>query len=498
MRNPSCVGQPTPKPANNMNPVILSSRQTQKVLWSGALLLAIATPVFAQEKPFAQGGTGQIPPAPTPAAPPAAESAGSTNAAACTNPMGQLFGLQIPGAIANGKINLNVRARYEQDDIDNQSPYKKNSYAPTVRTRFGFTTAPLYGFQGMLEGVNISDIGPEHNYNAAGVNSQAARPPVADPPMTRMDQAWFGYSYTNYFSAKVGQQQIDLDNQRFIGDAGWRQNMQTYDAIGVQSSPIKDLNLYYGYVWKVNRVYGDVPGLSSANADFDSRSHLINISYSGWDYGRFTGYAYLLDLSNSNGASGNLNSCATYGGSFAGAAPASDWMTVDYRAEFAWQNQYADSPLRYSASYYNLEAGANVKPLAFGAGYEYLGSGANSGAGGGRVGFKTPLVSPHPFNGWAETFVNHPANGLRDLYGFVQVTLPWQIPVRAVYHKFDAAFDSGNYGQEIDLVGSRKFAKNWSVLVEYADYLGEDAAPPVLATREITVQKFWAAVEFIF
>ncbi len=213
-------------------------------------------------------------------------------------------------------------------------------------------------------------------------------------------------------------------------------------------------------------------------------------------YGRFTGYAYLLDLNNATGAAANVNSCATYGGSFAGGTALCDRVSIDYRAEFAWQNQYADSPLRYSASYYNLEAGANVKPFAFGAGYEYLGSGANSGAGGGRVGFKTPLFSPHGFNGYAETFVNHPANGLRDLYGYAQVTLPWQIPVRAVYHKFDAAFDSGNYGQEVDLVATRKFAKNWNVLVEFADYLGEDAAAPVFTSREVNVQKFWAALEF--
>ena len=443
-----------------------------------------------------QPGTGQIPPSPPP--PPVTEpGACCTNAAAlCANPLEKLFGVQIPGAIANGKFNLNVRARYEQDDADNLAAYKKNSYAPTVRTRFGFTTAPLYGFQGMLEAVNVSVLGPEHNYNAAGVNSQGARPPVGDPPMTRMDQAWVGYSYTNYFSAKLGQQQINLDNQRFIGDAGWRQNMQTFDAVSLKSSPIKDLTLYYGYVWKVNRVYGDVSGLSAANADFDSRSHLINVSYSGWDYGRLTAYAYLLDLSFTNGAAGNINSCATYGGSFAGAAPVTDKVMIDYRAEFAWQNQYADSPLRYSAIYYNLEAGANIKPFAFGAGYEMLGSGANSGAGGGRVGFKTPLFSPHPFNGWAETFVTHPANGLRDLYAFAQVTIPWQIPVRAVYHKFDAAFDSGNYGQEVDLVATRKFAKNWNVLVEFADYLGEDAPRPVFTTREVNVQKFWAALEF--
>ena len=476
----------------------ISNRRNKIILTGGAMVLAVAAPVFAQEKPFMQAGTSQPPPPlPPPRAAEPAASGTNAVAAASVNPLEKFFGGQIPDAIARGKFNLNVRLRYEQVDEDNQAPFTKNSYAPTVRTRFGFTTAPLYGFQGMLEGVNVSVLGPEHNYNAAGSNGQPARPPVGDPPMTRLDQAWLGYSNTNYvpFSAKVGQQQINLDNQRFIGDAGWRQNIQTYEAIGAQVTPVKDLKLYYSYIWNVDRVYGDVSGLAAANNDFDSRSHLINVSYSGWKYGRFVGYAYLLDLSN---GAGDANSCATYGGYFAGAAPVNDKVMIDYRAEFAWQDQYADNPQRYSADYCNLELGANIKPVALGAGYELLGSGANSGAGGGRVGFKTPLASLHPFNGWAEMFISHPPNGLQDIYGYAQVTLPWQIPVRVVYHKFDADYGGGNYGQEVDLVVTKKFAKYWSVMVEFADYLGEDAIAPPPAAPEVNIQKFWAAVEFNF
>ena len=120
------------------------------------------------------------------------------------NPVEKLFNGQIPDAIAKGKFNLNVRLRYEQVDEEGAPAITKNSYAPTIRTRFGYTTAPLYGFQGMLEGANVTELGPEHNYNAAGSNGQGARPVVADPPLTRLDQAWLGYSYANYFTAKGG------------------------------------------------------------------------------------------------------------------------------------------------------------------------------------------------------------------------------------------------------------------------------------------------------
>ncbi|HEY1789544.1 MAG TPA: hypothetical protein VGJ73_15410 [Verrucomicrobiae bacterium] len=459
--------------------------------------MATTSSTFAQQKPFVQGGTAQ--PALLPLSPAAATSPSDTNAfmIAATNSIEKFFNGQIPDALANGKFNLNVRLRYEQVDEEGAPGVTKDSYAPTVRTRFGYTSALLYGFQGMLEGVNVSALGPEHNYNAAGSNGQGARPFVPDPPLTRLDQAWLGYGYTNWISAKAGIQQINLDNQRFIGDSGWWQNMQTFDAASVGSEPIKNLDLYYSYVWDVHRIYGNVGGLPPSFTDYHSSSDLVNISYSGWKYGRFVAYTYLLDLIN---AAGDANSCATYGGYFAGNAPVNDGLAFDYRAEFAWQTDYASSPLRYGTHYYNLEAGANIKPFVLGAGYEDLGSGVNTDAAGGRSAFRTPLATLHPFNGWANVFITTPTDGLRDLYGYAQVTLLTQVPVRFVYHKFDADYGSGNYGQEFDAIAAKNFGKYWVATLEYAYYQGQDTAPGsfLAIAPHVDVEKFWAQIEFNF
>ena len=443
-----------------------------------------------------QAGTAQPPLLPSP--PPLAAASGTNAAlASVTNSIDKFFNGQIPDALINGKFNLNVRLRYEQVDEEGAPGITKDSYAPTIRTRFGYTAASLYGFQGMLEGVNVSVLGPEHNYNAAGSNHQGARPVVPDPPLTRLDQAWLAYSYTNWISAKAGEQQINLDDQRFVGDSGWWQNMQTFNAASAGSEPIKDFNLYYSYIWDVHRIYGNIGGLPAANTDFKSHSHLINLSYSGWKYGRFVAYTYLLDLKN---AAGDANSSATYGGYFAGNAPVSDGLAFDYHAEFAWQTDYGNSPLRYGTHYYNLEGGANIKPFALGAGYEDLGSGDNTGVAGGRAAFRTPLATLHPFNGWDNVFLTTPTDGLRDLYGYTQVTLPEQVPVRFIYHKFDADYGSGNYGQEFDVIASKKFGKYWVATLEYAYYQGQDAAPGsfLAAATHVDVEKFWAQVEFNF
>lgn len=452
----------------------------RKKVFAGALVLSAAT-VLAQ--PSLQ----------TTNAPTVATGA-NTNAPSLSNSFDKFFNGKIPAAVAKGKFNLDVRLRYEQADEEGVSGITKNSYAPTLRTMFGYTTAPIYGFQGMLEGLNVTAFGAQDNYNAAGSNGQGSRPVVADPPLTRLDQAWLSWNYTNYFFIKGGEQRINLDNQRFIGDSNWRQNIQTFEAVSLGSEPIPGLDLYYAYVWDVHRVFGNVSGLPAANTDFDSRSHLINVSYSGWKYGTFTGCGYLLDLHN---LAGDANSCETFGGAFAGNAPVTDKIAANYRAEFAYQKNWAGSPLRYDARYYNLEGGLNIKPVAFGGGYEVLGSGANSGAFGGRASFRTPLATLHAFNGWDDVFLTTPANGLDDLYGYLQVTLPAQIPVRFVFHKFAADSGGGDYGNEFDVMASKKFGKHCSALVKYACFQGQDAASPSIAANA-DIQKFWAQVEFNF
>lgn len=388
------------------------------------------------------------------------------------------FTQTLPGAFTGGTFSANVRARYE---FVHQNNLPLDAHAGTIRTRFGFTTAPLYGFQGMLEAENVLAL-DEDAYNAAGANQQPGRPVVADPETTEINQAWLAWTWTNVLSVKAGRQRIVFDNHRFIGDVGWRQNMQTYDAASVRWSPLPRLTLDYAYVWDVRRVFGNVSGLPPANRDFESDSHLIHLSWNAHAAAQLVGYAYLLDLEN---AAGFNQSCATYGLALTGSTPLTDRLKLEYRAEAARQTDYRRSALDYEASYYALELAGHWSPVILGAGWEQLGS--DNGAG-----FRTPLATLHAFNGWADVFLATPNAGLRDRYGFVQVTLPGQVPVRFVYHKFDSDAGSADFGQEFDVLASRRFGKHWTLLAKYAYYDGRDAP------YAFQVHKVWAQVEFNF
>jgi hypothetical protein len=397
------------------------------------------------------------------------------------------FAQKFTEAFTQGKLNVNARLRYEH--VDQDPTFPGDSDALTLRTRLGFTTAPLSGFQGMLEFENVTAIPDDQHYNAAGSNGENSRPVVADPETTEVNQAWLKYSQWKS-SLQGGRQRIILDNHRFVGDVGWRQNMQTFDGGVLTSRPVENLALFYGYVAHVNRVFGDVSGLPPANTDFESRSHLLNASYAFSPLAKLTGYAYLLDLHN---PAGDGNSCASFGASVTGAWTFAKEQggQVSYRAEYAWQTDYADQPADYSAPYVHAEVIADYDRFNLGGGCELLGSGAN-GNGGPRIGFKTPLATLHAFNGWADAFLNTPADGLQDLYASAGVKLPGKIPVSFVYHRFSAAHGGADYGQEFDAVASYSFAKYWAALVKYACFDGKEAPTAYDA------HKVWVQVEFNF
>lgn len=443
------------------------------------------------------------PPADAVAAPAAGQpaSGSSTNAAGtgstldeANNTLDKIFNRELPDAIGGSKINFQWRPRFEYADTE----FFKPSQALTMRTLFGLTTAELYGFQGMIEAANVSVIGDRDRYNAGDNNTPATgnngdKTLVLDPPTTEINQVWLGYNNTNWATAaKGGRQTINVDNQRFIGAVDWRQNPQTFDAIRLDNTLVEDLSVSYMFLGRVNRVGGNVANLSPALKDFQSSSHVFHGEYSALELGKATAYIYLLDLEN---GAGSASSCATYGLSFDGKAPINDDWKVLYRAEFAWQTDYADRQPSYSAPYLHLKGGAQVDVFTFGAGYELLGADNN-------VGFQTPLATLHAWNGWADVFLNTPTTGLQDVYLFGTMKLPQDMPLTVMLHSFHAQTGGGyHYGNELDVSVSRKLGKHWTALAKYAYYdaingFAAAGTSPVISNND--VQKFWLQMDFKF
>ncbi|MEN8205123.1 MAG: alginate export family protein [Pseudomonadota bacterium] len=374
-------------------------------------------------------------------------------------------------AIKNGKAGLSFRLRYEDVEVD--TPSDDSADALTLRTRLNYTTDTFKGFGAMLEMDDITSL-TSVNYND-GVNGKSG-PAIADPEGTEVNQAYLSYAYKET-GGRWGRQRIILDNARFIGNVGWRQNEQTYDALSISSKSLPDANLFAGYVTNVNRIFGE----DSLVGDVDQSTLLLNASYEGLSWGKFTGYGYLLDADPSGkqsaaGANFNRWDTNTYGLRFAGSTDASDSVKVSYAAEYATQSDTDDNPLSYDADYYNLEAGITFVGVTVKLGTEMLGADGSDGF------FITPMATLHKFQGWTDQFLggglgNIPG-GIEDVYLSVGGKVAG-IKLLAVYHDFtsDDKGASGNpsddLGSEIGFLVGKDFG-NYGLQLKYSDYDADD------------------------
>jgi hypothetical protein len=418
-----------------------------------ALLLALAG---------ATASHAADPPAPVKAAPPS---------------LSQFFREMTP------KIDL--RTRYEFADQEGRG----DASSITGRIRLGLQTPQYRGFQGYFE-LEHTEAADRDRYDAAPGNHGKSLGPtdkavIADPESNELNQAWLSYaSPIGLF--KVGRQRIALDEARFIGNVGWRQNEQTYDGVVLEAKPLKNLNLFYGYVVNVNRIFGshgDDARLVSPTHDFDSRSHLAQATWRAHELATVRTYAFLLDLERNRRL--DRGSSDTYGLNVTGAKRWGD-LGVSYRAEYALQSDAADATIDYHARYYHLKAAGSWKSFTLGVAREALGE--DNG-----VGFATPLATQHAYNGYADLFLNTPADGLMDDYAFLNFPLPAQVQGELTVHTYHAASGGNDYGREINAVIKRALPHNMTALVKIASYRARDAAPNI-ALRDTL--RFTAQVEF--
>ncbi len=224
-------------------------------------------------------------------------------------------------AFARGKFSLNARLRYEGV----RQSALRDAEALTLRTRLGFATAPWQGLKALVEAEHVIAADGDR-YSQAGLNPAAAgRAVVADPETNEINQVFLAYT-AQKTTATLGRQRLVLDNARFLGDVGWRQNMQTFDALVVQSAAFPATTLTYAYLDQINRVFS----ARHPQGKWSSDSHVLNAAYTGFAAGTLTGYTYLLDFNNAA-----ANSCATYGASFTGTRSLTPTVKFAYRAEFA-------------------------------------------------------------------------------------------------------------------------------------------------------------------
>ena len=367
--------------------------------------------------------------------------------------------------------------RLRQEWVDDDA-FARDASATTLRLRAGLRLHWPGGFSALVEGEGIADAGDGYN---SGANGQVTRPAIIDPEGVALNQAFLEWKGRRA-NATWGRQRLQFDNQRWVGNSGWRQNEQTFDAVSTDWRIAPSLTLRYAWLDRVHRVNGD-EALDPLARERDLSTHLFNLA---WTLGaqQLVGYAYLHDDRDVATAS-----TATFGARWSGARLRAG-NGFGWTLDAARQRDHADNPLSFSHAYWLLEPTYAIHGVTYRAGWEHLG-------GNGLHALQAPLATLHAFNGWADKFTVTPPGGLEDHYlgvggrfgrgahaGRYSWTATWHD-----YHADHAAPGIGDhYGSEWDASFGFPVHGPVSGLAKLADYRA-DGFPR--DTRKLWLQLEW-------
>lgn len=358
---------------------------------------------------------------------------------------------------------VDARLRYETVEQDGIA---RDADAVTARVRAGFELS-RGDFAVLAE--SEATLALVERYNST-TNGETPLPVVPDPQNVELNRLQLQYRGLPKTVVTLGRQRINLDDQRFVGSVGWRQNEQTFDAVRIESAALGSVTLDVTYAWADRTIFGIDSAIQSISGD----NVLAQV---GTKLGPVTvkGFAYLVDQDEP----GRLQfSSQTYGVRAVGAFPVAG-AKLNLIGSYARQSDWGRNPNDYAADYWLGEAGLSFKNVTVTGGYEVLGPG-----------FQTPLATLHKFQGWADKFLTTPPNGIRDLYASAGYVLP-EAPLSFLiaWHDFRSDRRDQHYGSEWNAQIGFKPSKQTALLLKYADY---DAKSFATDTR-----KLWLQLDYI-
>ncbi|MDG1418719.1 MAG: hypothetical protein P8J78_07500 [Maricaulis sp.] len=344
-----------------------------------------------------------------------------------------MAGISTP-ALAQGDFLLNMRLRSETVD---QEGVANEANAVTLRTRFGFQSEEYSDFRFLIEGENITHLVDDFNDT---VNGLAGYPVVADPESTELNRLQLTYTGFEDTTMILGRQRIIIGDSRYVGNVGFRQNEQTFDALLVQNTGIEDVTLTYAYVDRVFRIFGD----DHPFGELDTQTHIARADVA-LDGSTLSGMMVLSDIPGLPAIS-----TSTWVVNWSGAYQEGGGPRLGYMVEYAHQSDYADNPSDMDLGMFRAEASIAQNGLSGAIGVQSL-------QGDGTRGFITPLATLHKFQGWADMFLATPSDGIRDLYlrggyRFDEPPFGTGMSAMVIYHNFETENGGNDLGSEIDAV----------------------------------------------
>jgi hypothetical protein len=405
-------------------------------------------------------------------------------------------------SVKEGKNLTSFRLRYENVSQDGLGPAGtpaankelKDGEGLTLRSLIGWQTAPYNNFSFAAQLIDVTKFIDNFNDSTNntlinGASNQlrnAEYAKIVDPTYTGINQLYIDWTGIKNTRLRLGRQQLNLDNVRFIGDIGFRQVMQVFDGGSVLNKSIPDTEVFLAHFERVRQI-------TTKNRD-EGALEIANMKYRISPTEFLIGYAYLdgfddLGLGNAWFGAGTLNNAGkpnsaadqsnkVFGLRLDGTHPFNPNFRAHYTAEYAKQSDYQDGDKRIDAHYYKLGGGLGFDNFNMRIDQELLSSNDSQYA------FQTPFGTNHLFQGWVDKFLATPRQGIQDT--FVTATYKYDdFLFFADYHiiKSDEDFNTvgggtsrngDKYGTEWNVAATWNIDKNWMTKLEYGKYSESD------------------------
>jgi len=367
---------------------------------------------------------------------------------------------------ASPELDFGIRTRLETAEVSDST--KDNySHALTVKARVTIKQNLFDRFNMLLQFDHVASLDTDKHSN--GVN-QTSYPTIVDPQGTEINQAsiqteWLETNFT------MGRQRITFGDQRFIGDLGFRQNDQTYDALKLEKTLFSGSKLTLAYIHNVNRIFGDQAErqLSKNDTRFSALNGirpegllgnhhidgmLLHFNINEWDHVELSSYGYAVHNYHvpafSNRTFGIESKYRQKFGHF----------KTEAAINLAFQKQQTNSS--DWIPYHKLSASIAYKQVRLGLRHEVLSEKDNTA-------FITPLATLHKFQGWTDQFINTPSLGLVDnSINLVFNLRPLTLDIR--HHIFTSDKANVDFGKEVDVDIIYKPTRTHEVKLRIADF----------------------------
>ncbi|MBI3131373.1 MAG: hypothetical protein HYZ13_08450 [Acidobacteria bacterium] len=367
-------------------------------------------------------------------------------------------------ALAKGKASLEIRTRYEHVDDDVSL---KTADAPTNRLVLTYKTAQWEGLSLTAQFENVAVLGSTRYFVPQTGYGRATHATVVDQPLSGLNQL-----FVEWKGLKAGRQVINLDNQRFVGSVGWRQNDQVFTGL-TYALDTQYVALNLGHLTQAHLITGFTKPING---------ELINVDVKVIPKGHIRAFYYAFDEQVRVGSALAASTGTSTANSFkhTGARVDGDVWKLFYDVSMAKQDRTKDATLTgtLEADYRYLGLGFRfTKDHSLQLTQETL-----------EPGFKTPYATLHAWNGWVDRFLATPTKGLEDTFPTYKGKVgAWTF--EASHHTYKAETDGTAYGKEWNALVGFQVTKGWSLMAKAGSYAGDAASAPGALSKD--TKKFW-------